>query len=167
MIGELNDDQLKCLNSWPQGTTGHIEDEQLITLMNLLCKRHGYGRVSQLAQAVEEIWRNPEEGGKKWQEFHDERMTLVQGTVAFYAAKREGKSDEEAHQEGFAAMANIFGFRIEEASIPDAVSALFAERNRLRADKRWAEADEVKKKIIAQGFQVRDNPNGSSTILKG
>jgi len=96
----LSDDQLKCLNSWPEGTAGYVEDEQLITLMNLLCKRHGYGRVGQLAQAIEQIWRDPEKAGKEWQDFRDTRMELLKGSMAFYAAKREGKSDDEADEIG-------------------------------------------------------------------
>ena len=94
-MNEITDEQLACLNSWPEGTVGHIQEQQLISVVHQLCKQHGYGRMAQLVQGIEEIWRNPEEGGKKWQAFH-ERMELLKGTVAYYAAKREGKSDDEA-----------------------------------------------------------------------
>ena len=80
----VTNEQLACLNTWPEGTVGHSEDIKLIALVNELCKRHGYGRMGQLVAAVEEIWRDPEEGGKKWQAFHDERMGLLKGTVEYY-----------------------------------------------------------------------------------
>jgi hypothetical protein len=51
---------LHCLILWPEGSRGWAKEERLITLLNLLCKEYGYGRVPQLAAAIEDIWRNPE-----------------------------------------------------------------------------------------------------------
>ncbi len=76
-MNPLNQDQIKCLNGWPSDCIGNIKDQILIEQLNYLCITHGYGRISQLAQALEEIWRDPDNGHKKWQKFHDERMTLV------------------------------------------------------------------------------------------
>lgn len=53
-------DDLKCLVVWPEGTVGHIQELTIIELLNELCKQHGYGRVPQLAAAIEDIWRHPE-----------------------------------------------------------------------------------------------------------
>jgi len=80
----LSNEQIECLNSWPEICRGHAKDQKLVQLLNELCINHGYGRISQLAQALEEIWRNPEEGGKKWQEFHAERMELLKGTIEHF-----------------------------------------------------------------------------------
>jgi hypothetical protein len=81
MIEPLSNEQIECLNSWPAFCRGHAADQKLVQLLNELCINHGYGRISQLVQALEEIWRNPEDGGKKHQEFHDERMELLKGTI--------------------------------------------------------------------------------------
>jgi len=81
MIEPLNNEQIECLNSWPAVCIGHAQDRLLVQHINDLCIKYGYGRISQLAQALEEIWRNPEEGGKKWQEFHAERMELLKDMV--------------------------------------------------------------------------------------
>lgn len=77
MIENLNNEQIKCLNGWPENCVAHASEDELVQLLNALCIDYGYGRISQLAQALEEIWRNPEEGGKKWQQFYDERMELL------------------------------------------------------------------------------------------
>jgi hypothetical protein len=147
-MDNLTEAQVKCLNSWPEGTAGYLDDEQLITLVNMLCHRHGYelvcglgkriedgwrnkgqlsglteqevlalggeeqlsrlfyllcskygyGRVGQLCLAIEQIWRDPVQGQKDWQEFRDTRMGLLKGTMAYYAARREGKTEEEANR---------------------------------------------------------------------
>lgn len=88
MIDNLTNEQIACLNSWPETVIGHAKDKLLIEEMNKLCIKFGYGRISQLAQGLEEIWRNPEEGGKKWQDFHDERMELIKGTIEHYNEDR-------------------------------------------------------------------------------
>lgn len=52
---------IDCLASWPPGTVGRAKDAALIRQLILLCREHGYGRIAQLAKALEEIWRFPEQ----------------------------------------------------------------------------------------------------------
>lgn len=53
----LTEGQLTCLNGWPEGTAGYVEDEQLIMLVNMLCHRHGYETVCGLTTRLEAAWR--------------------------------------------------------------------------------------------------------------
>ena len=69
-------DELRCLNAWPEDTVAYNYEEQLIAHMLELCKLHGFGRMEQLMSAIHEIWGDPE-ATKKWQEFREERMTLL------------------------------------------------------------------------------------------
>ena len=78
MLNPLSNEQIECLNCWPEGTIGNSTDRLLIQEINNLCKRFGYGRIPHIANALEEIWRNPEEGVKNWQEVRDERMRLLE-----------------------------------------------------------------------------------------
>lgn len=48
----------ECLNGWPDGTVGHHNETELIKQLNDLCQKHGYGRISQLADEIEDIWRD-------------------------------------------------------------------------------------------------------------
>ena len=45
-------------------------------------------------------------------------------------------------------------------AVPDAVAALLAARTRAREERRWRDADDVRRAIEAQGFAVRDTPAG-------
>lgn len=69
-------DELRCLNSWPEGTRGHLNDEELISNLFRLCKFHGFGRMEQLMSAIHEIWRDPEKV-QKWMEFREEMLKTI------------------------------------------------------------------------------------------
>jgi len=56
------DEMLTCLILWPDGTLGYAQEKQVVRLLNQLCKEYGYGRVPQLAAAIEDIWRRGSEG---------------------------------------------------------------------------------------------------------
>lgn len=46
-------------------------------------------------------------------------------------------------------------------AVPDEVQKLLNERDVARADKNWQKSDELRQKILALGFEVRDNDSGS------
>lgn len=52
--------QLECLISWPAGSVGEQQEMVAIAVLLSLCRKHGFGRVPQLACAIEDIWRNPD-----------------------------------------------------------------------------------------------------------
>jgi hypothetical protein len=53
-------EDLECINGWPSESCGFLNDKNAILDILELCKKHGFGRVSQLANQIEKIWRNPE-----------------------------------------------------------------------------------------------------------
>lgn len=55
----VQQDELKCLICWPEGTAGYANELALITILNRMCQESGYGRVPQLTAQIEDIWRNP------------------------------------------------------------------------------------------------------------
>lgn len=50
--------------------------------------------------------------------------------------------------------------QVSQAKIPNDVTKLIEEREKARKEKRWSEADEVRKKIIRRGYVIKDNKNG-------
>ena len=50
--------ELNFLNCWPENTLGHQEEAQAIRALLKLCKFTGFGRIPQLAQGIEAIWRD-------------------------------------------------------------------------------------------------------------
>lgn len=93
--GGLPNEVLECLNSWPEGTEAHFSEQHLINTLNRMCQEHGYGRVPQIAAALEEIWRNPEKGLEKWRTFYTQRMQDLQETIKFIQNRRSAKKKAE------------------------------------------------------------------------
>jgi hypothetical protein len=52
-------EEVECLVGWPKGTTGEFNDKIMLMTYMDLCKENGFGRMSQIAQQVDDIWRNP------------------------------------------------------------------------------------------------------------
>lgn len=72
----VTDEQLKSLIMWREGTVGYYNELNLLKQMRAQCEEHGYGRVPQLAKAIEDLWRNPENIDKylKEQKAHNDLM---------------------------------------------------------------------------------------------
>ena len=54
----------------------------------------------------------------------------------------------------------------KQEQVPDQVKAWVEERERLRAKKKWTEADQLRQKIEAAGFEVQDTPQGPKLYPK-
>ena len=52
--------ELECLICWPKGTIGETKERQAIQKFLELCKDRGFGRMAQIAEQIDDIWRNPE-----------------------------------------------------------------------------------------------------------
>jgi hypothetical protein len=90
-IDGVNSEDLSCLNGWPFGTVGWEAEQRLITLLNVMCKEHGYGRVPQLAMAIEDIWRNPE----RLADYQEARKVRLEQMAADKKWLEEHKDDPE------------------------------------------------------------------------
>ena len=57
----------------------------------------------------------------------------------------------------------IMGFKLKEAlksEVPKEIKKMLEEREKLRKEKRYAEADAIREKIRAMGYEVEDTPEG-------
>jgi len=50
--------------------------------------------------------------------------------------------------------------KIKKLTIPSSIKKLVAKREKLRQQKKWQEADEIRKEIEKQGFKIEDTPRG-------
>ena len=50
----------ESINGWPEGTVGHSLERDAIIALSNLSKEHGYGRIPQIANAINAIWIEPE-----------------------------------------------------------------------------------------------------------
>lgn len=60
MITPTEEDLITALVCWPEGTVGYENEKQLIRDLNNLGRKHGYGRLNQLTEMIEDIYRNPD-----------------------------------------------------------------------------------------------------------
>lgn len=71
---------LECLNHWPPGSVGEASESVLLRDLLDMCNTHGFGRISQVASQIEDIWRNPE-GAEKYQMVKDEHLEMLETYV--------------------------------------------------------------------------------------
>ena len=65
----------------------------------------------------------------------------------------------------------VLGLRLAEwkpveERIPDEIISLAEQRRQARAEKRWREADELRDRIAAAGYEVKDTPEGPEIRVK-
>ncbi len=56
--------------------------------------------------------------------------------------------------------------KLEKIEIPEEIKNLAAERKKLRQEKKWEEADEIRKKIEQAGWQIEDTDKGPKIVKK-
>ncbi|PID56932.1 cysteine--tRNA ligase [candidate division KSB3 bacterium] len=65
----------------------------------------------------------------------------------------------------------VLGLRLAEwepaeESIPEQILALAKQRQHARSEKRWQEADDLRDRIIAAGYEIKDTPHGPKLRVK-
>lgn len=60
----------------------------------------------------------------------------------------------------------ISEMREKRFDIPEEVKKLLAERERLRKEKKWTEADKIREAILAMGFVIEDSQSGAKLVQK-
>ena len=84
------------------------------------------------------------------------------------------KSDypPEAKLQSLLEFDKVLGLSIEEnreelrRPLPDEIKKLVAEREKARRDQDWGKADEIRKQIADQGFELRDFESGPVVVRK-
>lgn len=61
---------------------------------------------------------------------------------------------------------NVLGLKLVKPEIPDKIKKLAKERQKLRDEKKFVAADQIRKKIEKEGYQIRDIGKNSYEILK-
>jgi cysteinyl-tRNA synthetase len=77
-------------------------------------------------------------------------------------ANREGRRPAQATWEFLVELDSLFdAFRLVDDDLEEDVQRLIAEREQLRKDRRWAEADEIRASLAARGIVLKDTPSGT------
>jgi hypothetical protein len=55
----VSPDEVECLIVWPKGSAGERNERMLLHTLITFANEHGYGRLSQMATELEDIWSHP------------------------------------------------------------------------------------------------------------
>lgn len=122
---------------------------------------------------------------RDWQSYLDrfqkrinDDLDIPQGLAVFNAFKTEVNSLLESDNsnenlqsawEVFQKFDSVLGLLIPEVlekNVPNEVQALVQERENLRKQEKWAEADEIRKKVEGLGYVIEDTSTGSRVRKK-
>lgn len=56
----MSEDDLVHLNAWPEDTLGFQQEHVALKQLLFLCQTEGYGRIQQMIDDINDIWRHPE-----------------------------------------------------------------------------------------------------------
>lgn len=79
-MNNITPEEARCLILWPDGTRGYDQDQAAIIYLLMVANTIGYGRLSQLAAQIEELWRHPE----KKAEFEAWRQEFLELQAGFF-----------------------------------------------------------------------------------
>jgi hypothetical protein len=78
-IGGPELEQLLGLNSFPPETVGYYQELYLLCALYRLCEENGYGRLYQLMEQINEIWRDPTRA-EYWRNWYRDRNDALAKT---------------------------------------------------------------------------------------
>lgn len=119
------------------------------------------------------------EKGKEWQqkfiEAIAEDLGMPQALAIVWETLKSDLSGQEKHRL-LSEWDKVFGLnlgkesgvRSQESGVPGEIAELLQQRDQWRREKKWLEADQVRKKIEEKGWTVKDTPEGAKVkkILK-
>jgi len=77
---------------WPEETVGHHKENAVIKELWLMSKKHGFGRIGQLAQQIEDIWRNSEKAAE-YEKMRQDHLKLMEEARKNLADEFDDESD--------------------------------------------------------------------------
>jgi cysteinyl-tRNA synthetase len=100
----------------------------------------------------------------KFEELVSDDLNLPEAVALMWKLVRDQRMPTAARMKTILQMDRIFGLKlseVEEVKVPEEVTELVRERERLRREDNWTGADELRKQIEELGFTVEDNEKGS------
>lgn len=149
----------------------HYRTEMNFTWKSLLAAQQALERLYDIALDL------PAKGGVGCIEFERDFMEAVNTDLNMPKALSivwdmlRSKNTDSDKGASLRMMDDVLGLYIQEQvmamqSIPEEVQALIEERKTLRKQKRYTDADAMRKALEAKGYMVKDREDGSTQILK-
>ena len=76
--GKVTVEEAEVLIMWPKGCIGYDQEMAAVKILLALAESQGYGRLSQLAQWIEQLWQEPRLI-KEFQRMRDQHLVMISG----------------------------------------------------------------------------------------
>ena len=99
---------------------------------------------------------------KKFEEEIDDEINLPKGLAVMWNLLRDNKAKGKVGT--IREMDKVFGLGLlkkKKESVPENVEKLLKERERLRKEKKWGEADQIRERINKLGYVIEDTEKGA------
>lgn len=153
--------------------TGHYRTQVNFTLETVLGAQTALNRLYEAYKEVglpyiKEVGLPNIEYQKKLREVMDDDLNTPQALAILWELVKDTSLSNENKKATILDFDKVFGFGLDkiqkepEEIIPEEVSTLIQEREQARASKDWAKSDELRDKIKALGYEIKDTDSGTS-----
>ena len=123
--------------------------------------KNSVSRLKNIIREVKDDGKSNEKYLKEFEKEVDDDINLPRGLAVLWKIARDGKAHGKIG--AIKKMDEVFGFDLfkeEKIKIPLEVKELIEEREKLRKEKKWVEAEVVRERIRERGFEVEDTSEG-------
>ncbi|HRN96315.1 MAG TPA: cysteine--tRNA ligase [Candidatus Levybacteria bacterium] len=149
----------------------HYRTEMNFTWKSLQAAQHALERLYDVAQDLPQIGgAGCIEYDRDFQEAVSTDLNMPKALGLLWEMLRSKNTDKDKAASLYM-MDQIFGFKIAEQvsamrSIPSEITTVVHEREQMRKQKRYTDADKMRKEIEAKGYMIKDREDGTTQILK-
>ena len=110
-----------------------------------------------------------EEYQKQFQEAINDDLNMPEALALVWKLTKDDEVSDEDKKQTLFDFDKVLGLglkKIKKIEIPEEIKKLASEREKLRQEKKWQEADEIRKKIEEKGWLIKDTEQGPKIIKK-
>lgn len=91
----VSPDEVECLIAWPEGSVGERNERMLFHTLITFANEHGYGRLSQMAKELEDIWSHPEKA-EEYTKMKEAHLIKLEELKPYFNIAAYGKSYKQS-----------------------------------------------------------------------
>jgi len=149
--------------------TAHYRSKLNFTWESLEAAQNALNNLYQIFGEYPDGGKISKEYKKEFEEAIDDDLDTPKAIALVWKLIKDEKISDADKKQTLLDSDKVFGLgldKIKKVEIPDEIKKLAEQREKLRQEKKWDEADEVRKKIEEMGFHIEDAKEGPE-IKKG
>jgi len=149
--------------------TAHYRSKLNFTWQSLEAAQNALNNLYQAFSKYPEDGKISREYKKEFEETISDDLDMPKAMALVWKLIKDEKVSDRDKKQTLLDFDKVLGLgldKIKKIEIPDEIKRLVKQREKLRQEKKWKEADEVRKKIDELGYQIEDTKEGPE-IKKG